>query len=179
MKPLTMTKIALMTAVICILSPIGIPIPISPVAFTLGTFSLYLCIYVLSPKEALMATGLYLLIGAVGIPVFSGYTAGISRFASPTGGYLVGYLFLVAIGAFFIKRYPNQWGMHLLGMILGTIVTYSIGTFWMAQVTGVGFLAALPMGALVFLPLDFVKMGLAIVVGRGLRRYVWRGMGVK
>ena len=85
-KTRTLTMTALMTAVICIFAPISIPIPISPVALTLGTFAMYLTAYVLPPRQALAAIGLYLLLGAAGLPVFSGYTAGLSRFAAPGGG---------------------------------------------------------------------------------------------
>lgn len=82
-KTRTLTMTALMTAVICIFAPISIPIPVSPVALTLGTFAMYLTAYVLPPRQALAAIGLYLLLGAAGLPVFSGYTAGLSRFAAP------------------------------------------------------------------------------------------------
>lgn len=69
-KTRTLTMTALMTAVICIFAPISIPIPISPVALTLGTFAMYLTAYVLPPRQALAAIGLYLLLGAAGLPVF-------------------------------------------------------------------------------------------------------------
>ena len=82
----TYTTTALMTAVICILAPISIPIPVSPVALTLCTFAIYLTAYILPPRQALASVGLYLLLGAVGLPVFSGYGGGISRFASPVAG---------------------------------------------------------------------------------------------
>ena len=95
-KDLTLT--AMMAAVICVLAPISIPIPVSSMPLSLGTFALYLTAYVLKPKMAFAATALYLLMGAVGLPVFAGYSAGFSRFAGAGGGYLTGYLFLVPGG---------------------------------------------------------------------------------
>ena len=172
MKTKDLTKIALMAAIICILAPISIPIPVSPVALTLCTFALYFSVYVLSPKQAIAATALYLLLGAIGIPVFSGYTAGIAKFAGPGGGYLVGYIFLVAISGFFVQKYPNSPAMQIAGAFLATIVTYSIGTFWLAKVTNASFIATLPMGALVFLPLDILKIILSCFVGRKVQRYL-------
>lgn len=169
-----LTTIALMSAVICILAPISIPIPISPVALTLCTFALYLTSYVLDVKDAVAATGLYLLIGSIGIPVFSGYMSGVSRFAAPGGGYLVGYLFLVGISSYFIHRYPEKPVVHILGMFFATMVTYTIGTLWMSHVMGAGFLATLPMGALIFIPLDLVKIGFACYVGRKVNTYLVR-----
>ncbi len=172
MKTKELTKIALMAAIICILAPISIPIPISPVALTLGTFALYLSVYILNIKQALVAVALYLALGAVGLPVFSGYTAGIAKFAGPGGGYLVGYLFLVGISRYFVGKYPNSSKLQMAGALLGTVITYTIGTFWLATGTNTGFLAALPMGALVFIPLDIVKLILANVVGRKMQTYL-------
>ncbi|MGN1231305.1 MAG: biotin transporter BioY, partial [Anaerotignum sp.] len=91
--------IALMAAILCILAPISIPIPVSTISLTLATLAIYIIAYVLEPKEALAAVGLYLLLGAIGLPVFSGYMSGISRFVAPGGGYLVGYLFLAGISS--------------------------------------------------------------------------------
>ncbi|WP_352400552.1 biotin transporter BioY [Anaerotignum sp.] len=172
MKTKDLTKIALMTAIICILAPISIPIPASPVALTLCTFALYLSTYVLSPKQAVAATALYILIGAIGIPVFSGYTAGLAKFAGPGGGYIVGYLFLVAISATFVRKYPNSPFLQMSGALIGTIVTYIIGTYWMATVTNASFLNTLPAGALIFIPLDIVKIFISCVVGRKVQHYL-------
>ncbi len=163
------TRIALMGAVISIAAPIAIPIPISPVALTLGTFALYLAIFILDAKEAFCSTLLYLFLGAVGIPVFSGYTAGIAKFVSPSGGYLVGYLLLVGIGSYFVKRYENQFTMQLVGCFIGTIAMYIIGAGWLAHTIGASFVATIPSGILIFLPLDIAKLILAGVVGRQVR----------
>lgn len=163
---------ALMTAVICIAAPISIPIPVSPVALTLSTFAIYLTIYVLDLPGAMAAVGLYLLLGAVGLPVFSGYTGGLSRFAAPGGGYLAGYLLLAAIGSLFLRRWPAHRPMQALGLFLGTLATYALGTLWMAYVTHVSFWQALPMGALVFLPLDILKILCACWLGSRLRHHL-------
>ena len=146
-KTRTLTMTALMTAVICIFAPISIPIPISPVALTLGTFAMYLTAYVLPPRQALAAIGLYLLLGAAGLPVFSGYTAGLSRFP---------------------RNIPAQMG----GLFLATIINYMLGTAWMAHLTNTTFLQSLPMGALVFLPLDIVKIIIACLLGNRIRAYL-------
>ena len=174
MKTKNLTSTALMTAIICILGPISIPLPISPVPITLCTFALYLSVYILDIKQALGAVALYLALGAVGVPVFSGYISGFAIFAGPRGGYLVGYLFLVAISGYFAKKYPQNPKLQMAGALLGTVVTYTIGTFWLSIVTNTGFISALPMGALIFLPLDIVKLVLANVVGRKMQLYLKR-----
>lgn len=171
MKTTDLTRIALMTAVLCILAPISLPVPIGPVALSLATFVLYLMACILPPRQALMAVGLYLLLGAAGLPVFSGYMAGISRFAAPGGGYLIGYLFLTGISGWFLHRF-SQASLQLLGMLLGTLAMYAIGTFWLAAATGVSFLSALPAGMLVFLPLDSIKIMLAFYLGKKIHTHI-------
>ena len=171
MKTTTMTRIALMAAVLCILAPISIPVPISSVALTLATFFLYLMAYILKPRQALTVVGIYLLLGAIGLPVFSGYMAGISHFAAPGGGYLIGYLFLAGISSWFVQKY-SAVSMQVIGMFLGTLVMYTLGTLWMANTTGISFLSALPAGMLVFLPLDILKIILASYIGRKIRLYI-------
>ena len=168
-----LTRIALLTAMLCILAPISIPVPISPVALTLGTFALYLTAYVLPPKQAMSVVGLYLLIGAAGLPVFSGYTGGISRFAAAGGGYLVSYLSLVGISSYSIRHFDRA-PLQILGMLLATILTYSIGTAWTAYVTGGSCWTLLPTSILLFLPFDSVKLLIAHRVGKVLCAYLDR-----
>lgn len=175
MKTRELTHIALMAAVICVLAPISVPIPIGPVALTLATFALYLTAYVLPPRQAVAAVGLYLLLGAIGLPVFSGYLSGVSRFVAPGGGYLVGYLFLTGISSYFIHR-DTRAVVQIGGMYLATLVTYCLGTFWMARTTGATFLATLPAGMFVFLPLDTVKILLSCWLGRRVGVYVQNGL---
>lgn len=171
MRTRDLTRIALMAAILCILAPVSIPIPVSTIALTLATLAIYFIAYILEPKQAVAAVGLYLLLGAIGLPVFSGYMSGISRFAAPGGGYLVGYLFLAGISSAFIHRF-SQPLLQISGMFLATCITYCIGTFWLATVTNAPFLATLPAGALVFLPLDTVKIFFACWLGRKIQKHI-------
>ena len=171
MKTTDLTRIALMTAVLCILAPISIPVPVSSVALSLATFAIYLMAYILKPKQSLAAVGLYLLLGAAGLPVFSGYMAGISRFAAPGGGYLMGYLILTGISSLFVHR-SAKVSFQMAGMLLGTLAMYSIGTFWLAVSTGISFLAALPAGMLTFLPFDLIKIFLTSYLGRKIQLHI-------
>ena len=92
-----MVWVALFTAITCILAPLSIPIPISPVPITLTNLVLFISLYILSWKEALISYILYLLLGICGLPVFSGFSGGIGKLAGPTGGYLAGFIFLILI----------------------------------------------------------------------------------
>lgn len=170
MQTKSLTQIALMTALLCILAPISIPLPTSPVAFTLATFALYLTAYLLPPAQAIAVVGLYLLIGAAGLPVFSGYAGGISRFAAPGGGYLAGYFLLVGIGSFALRRFSEKI-LRIGGLFLATLLMYLLGTLWMAFVTHSPFLALLPT-SLCFLPFDGIKLWLACRIGRAVARHL-------
>ena len=83
-----MAVTALMAAALCVLGPLSVPIGAIPIS--LSNFVICLTAWLLGPKFGTLSVAVYLLIGLVGVPVFSGYGAGIAKLAGPTGGYLVG-----------------------------------------------------------------------------------------
>ena len=91
----TMTMCAIMAALMCILGPMSIPIGAVPISFT--NLVIYLTVYLLGAKKGCISYLIYMLLGVVGLPVFSGYTGGIAKLAGPTGGYLVGFILLALI----------------------------------------------------------------------------------
>ena len=169
MKTKDLTRIAMITAVLCILAPVSLPV--GAAAFSLSSFVLYLMAYILKPKQAVAAVGIYLLLGAAGLPVFAGYMGGISRFASPVGGYLIGYLFTAGIGAWFVQKY-SPLSLQIFGLLLATLCLYLTGTFWLMHITEVPLSAAIQTGVLIFLPFDIAKMLLASCVGRKLQKHI-------
>ena len=142
MKIRTMVQTALATAVICILSPFTIMLPFSPVP-----------------------------VGFIGIPVFSGFSSGVGKLLSPTGGYIIGYLFVAFLSGIFIDRWESR-GMHALGMILGIMVCYLFGTLWLAREAVMDYRAALAAGVIPFIPADAVKVAIALFAGPKLKRAV-------
>lgn len=96
-KTKQMVLIALMTAVTCVLGPLSIPLPFSPVPISLTNFAIFLAIFVLGMKNGTISFIIYLLLGAVGVPVFSSFRGGLQVLAGPTGGYLIGFIFLPMI----------------------------------------------------------------------------------
>ncbi len=167
-KALTLT--ALMAAIICILGPIAIPIPFSPVPISLTMVGIYLAVYALGMWRALAATALYLLLGLVGLPVFSGYAGGAAKLFGPTGGYLIGFLFTALISGFFIDRWWQNRLISTLGMVLGIAAAYVFGTAWLAYVNAMTFAQALAAGVLPYIGFDLVKIVLLAVVGKQLRQ---------
>ena len=166
--------IGLMTAVICVLGPISFPLPISPVPISLGVLGVLLAIYLLGMKWGTVCCLIYLLIGLVGVPVFTGFSGGIGKVLGPTGGYLIGYIFLCLIAGFFISKWPSKWPLHLAGMVLGTTVMYLFGTLWLGYLLKCTFQEALWMGVIPYIPADLIKIVITLSLGGLVRRQLMR-----
>lgn len=157
--------IALMTAITCIFAPLSVPIPVSPVPISLTNLVLLISIYILGWKYATFSFLIYLLLGAAGLPVFSGFSGGLGKLAGPTGGYLIGFIFMAIIAGLFVNYFPNNRILIVIGMILATAVTYAFGTAWLAFQLDQTFIAALSIGVIPYLPGDTIKIIIAIIVG--------------
>lgn len=162
-----MALIAVMAAVTCVLGPLSVPIGVVPISLT--NLAIYFSIYILGTKRGTLSYIVYLLIGMVGVPVFSGFTGGFGKLLGPTGGYLIGFIFMALISGAVIDHFHHRIVPSMLGMIAGTIVCYIFGTAWLAFQAHMGFYAALAAGVLPFLPGDFAKMVIAAVVAPQIR----------
>ncbi len=160
-KAMVMT--ALMGAVICVMGPLSIAIPVSPVPISLVNLAIYFSCYILGMKKGTISLLLYLLIGFIGLPVFAGFTAGAGKLLGPTGGYLVGYIFIALVCGWFFEHGHSRW-MELVGMILGTLCCYLFGTLWLAHQAGLDFSAALAAGVIPFIPGDLAKILIAWIL---------------
>lgn len=169
-----MALIGVMTAVTCILGPIAIPLPISPVPISFTNLAIYLTVYVLGMKAGTISYLVYLLVGFAGLPVFSGFTGGVGKLAGPTGGYLVGFIFMAVIAGWMIDHFQGKYMIHVLGMVIGTMVCYVFGTIWLAGQLGISFTAGLGVGVIPYLPGDTAKIILAVLVGPKLRKEIRR-----
>ena len=164
-----MAIIALMTAVLCILAPISIPIFISPVPVSLGVLAIYLTAYVLSPLDATISVIIFILLGTFGLPVFSGYSGGLSKLVGPTGGYIIGFLFTVYISSLFIHMKKGII-FDVIGMITGLALCYILGTIWFSYQQGKGFIASLLLCVVPFLIGDAIKIIVAVILGTQLNK---------
>lgn len=168
-KLVAMTEIALMAAVICVLAPFSLTIPVSPVPITLGTFAVYLTAAILGSKRSTISVLIYLFIGAVGVPVFSNFSGGLPKLVGATGGYLIGYIPCAFLIGFLIEKVTKKW-MVPIALVGGTVVLYLIGTVWLMKVAGFpSFLSACAAGVFPYLPLDAVKIILASVIAIPVR----------
>lgn len=164
----TLTMVALMAAVLCILSPFSIPVGVVPVS--LSTFGLYLTVLILGRKKATVVCTIYLLLGFIGIPVFSGFSGGPAKLFGPTGGYLFGYLLLTTVAGLIVDKYPKNHGICVLGLVFGTISCYAVGTLWLAVQMRISFSMAMGIGVLPFLTGDVIKILSAEWIGTVVRR---------
>ena len=159
-----------MAAVICVLGPWALVIPVSPVAISLGTLAIYFVISVLGMKLGTISVMIYILLGLTGIPVFTNFTGGPGKLFGPSGGYIIGYIFLALIAGFFVDKYGAALPACFTGMVLGTVVLYIFGTLWMGYQMEFTFTQALLAGVVPYIPGDIIKMIIAVAVGKQIRR---------
>ena len=160
-------QIGMFTALMCVLSPLSIPI--GPVPITLATLVLYIIGAVFDWKIACLIVASYLLLGTVGLPVFSSFQGGFQVILGPTGGFLIGYLPCVFLESFFLKKRANQKWFYPLLMIIGTIVLYSIGTIWLVIYSNYEVSKALMVAVVPFLLGDTLKIALASIASIRIR----------
>ena len=160
-----MVLIALMTAVTCVLGPLSIPLPFSPVPISLTNFAIFLAIFVLGMKSGTISFIIYLLLGAIGVPVFSSFRGGLQVLAGPTGGYLIGFIFLALIMGFALDHFDRKLVPTIIGMIIGMAVCYAFGTVWLAKLLSLSFKEGLMMGVIPYLAGDAAKIIIAAIVG--------------
>ena len=157
----SMVFIAVFAAIICIASPFSIPLP-GLIPISLATFAIYLTGAMLGWKRGMFATLVYILIGTVGLPVFTGFSGGFAKLFGVTGGYIIGYIPLVILTGLFADKFADKKRLApvgmIVGMILGTAALYTFGTIWYMIYTGANIVSAL-MGCVVpFLIGDMIKI---------------------
>ena len=159
-----MALIAVIAAITCILGPLSIPIPVSPVPISLTNLAIYLTVCLLGWKFGTISYLIYLLIGIAGLPVFSSFSSGFAKLLGPTGGYLIGFIPMAIICGFAFEKFSNR-GMQIAGLAIGTIVAYIFGTAWLAIEAHLTFYQALLAGVIPYIPGDLVKIILVVLVG--------------
>lgn len=160
---------ALFAALTAICTQISIPLPFTPIPFTMQLFSVSLAAIILGPKLSFISQLTYVLIGAIGVPVFSFMSGGLQKLAGPTGGYIISFPIAVLIVGYFTsesKRLP----VKILGSLLGLASIYAIGTIQLSIVANMDFSKALFAGVIPFIPLDLVKLSLSLIVGLQVRK---------
>ena len=169
-KTLDMVYIAVFAVLIAICSWISIP---TTVPFTLQTFAVFLAVGVLGGKRGSLSVLIYILLGAVGIPVFAGFSGGFGILLGQTGGYIVGFLFSALLMWLMESLLGKKTWVLGLSMVLGLIVCYAIGTVWFMVVYArnagaVGLATVLGWCVIPFIIPDLIKIALALVLSKRL-----------
>lgn len=161
---------ALFAALISVMGLISIPIPISPVPITGQSLAIMLAGSILTARQAAFSVLTFLLLGAVGVPVFAGMSGGIGILIGPRGGYLIGYLVGVIVIVLAKGKNNNIWRLALANSVGGIIVVYLLGVLWLSFITGMGLEKAVMVGALPYIPGDLFKVFVATVVGVAINK---------
>ena len=171
------TRDIVYTAFFAVLIAVGswISIPMT-VPFTLQTFAVFVTLGILGGRRGTMAVLLYILLGAVGIPVFSGFTGGVGILLGNTGGYIAGFLLTGLIFWGMQRMFGRSLGVLVISMLLGLISCYFFGTVWFLLVymrngSTVSVVTVLGWCVIPFIVPDLVKLGLALTVARRVSRY--------
>lgn len=170
-KTVDLAYMALFAVLITVCAWISVPLP---VPFTLQTFAICAAMGILGGRRSTWAVAVYLLLGAVGLPVFSGFRGGLGALLGTTGGYILGFLAMPLVYWLITALLGERLPVMAAAMVLGLLVCYAFGTAWFVvlytRTSGpitVG--AALGMCVIPFVIPDLVKMVLALVLSRRLR----------
>jgi biotin transport system substrate-specific component len=167
MKTKNLVYIAVLAAIICIFSPWAVPI--GPVPVTLATFAVYFTAAVSGWKRGGLAVLLFILIGGIGVPVFSSFQGGFQKLIGPTGGFILGYIPCSLITGWFVDKFEGRKWIYPAGMAAGTVVLYLLGTLWFVFVSGTGLVSALYLCVLPFLVGDALKIIVAAFAAAAVR----------
>lgn len=159
-----LTACAVMTAMLCIVGPLSIPIGAVPVS--LATFVIYLAAWILGAYGGRVSVIVYILLGIVGLPVFTGGGSGIGKVTGPTGGYIAGYVLLVFVSGTAVKLGKRNVIIAGIGMVVATAVLYTFGTLWFMHQAHATMNYALTVCVWPFIPFDMVKIVMAAVIGK-------------
>lgn len=160
------TIMALMAALTCILAPNSLPIGLVPI--TLTNLVIYFSVYILGFYYGMGSYLIYLLLGIVGLPVFSGYEGGIQKLAGPTGGYIIGFIFMIIIGGLAMEISRRNMVVTIIAWIIGTFVAYAFGTIWFVKVTKMTVQGALSLCVYPFILPDIAKVVLGTFLGKAV-----------
>lgn len=172
-KPIDIAYIGLGAALIAVCSWIKIPLT---VPITLQTMGICLVASLFGVKRATISTLIYIALGAIGLPVFSGFTSGMGVLLGTTGGYIIGFIFTALIVGFTADKTNKLWAL-VLSMVIGILVCYAFGTAWFAYVyaksnTPASLMTILGWCVFPFLIPDAIKIAVASILCNRLKKFV-------
>lgn len=164
-----LTTMALLLAILCVSAYITIPLPFSPAPFTATIFVLNLIALLLSPRNTFIVILSYIIIGAVGVPIFAGGTGGLAHLAGPTGGYFIGYIAAFTVYSLLKGSQRNAWRYIVIGCFIALPILYFCGMVGLMLQLHIGWEKAFYIGVLPFIVFDIVKAIVASVLASRVR----------
>jgi biotin transport system substrate-specific component len=160
-----------LASLVAALTAVGayIHVPLGPVPIVLSTLFVILSGLLLGSRWALTSMALYLLVGAIGIPVFAGGKGGFAHFLGPTGGYLMGYLISAWITGLISERANRRLILDVIAVVIGSLTLYGCGVPWLKFVTQMSWPKAFVVGVAPFLIGDAIKAFVAVLLARSVR----------
>jgi len=169
--PIEQLRWIVLASLMAALTAVGayIHVPIGPVPIVLSTLFVLLSGLLLGSHWGMASMGLYLLVGAIGIPVFAGGKGGFAHFFGPTGGYLLGYVLASWITGFISERSRGLLVLDIFAVLVGSLTIYSLGVPWLKMVTQMSWPKTLVVGVVPFLIGDAIKASVAVILARSVR----------
>lgn len=160
---------AMFASITAILAQISIPLPFSTVPFTMQVFAVTISGVILGAKRGFISQLIYIILGAIGMPVFAQMSGGMGIVFGYTGGFIMAFPIMVLVIGYISEKTDKIYYI-MLSMILALIINYVIGTLWYSFVAGVGFTEGFVVCVVPFLIPDIIKIGLATTIGITLKR---------
>ena len=175
-KTKDMIYIAIFAAIIAVMAQISIPMP-SGVPMTLQTLAVPLAGLVLGAKRGTIATVVYVLLGAIGVPVFAGFTGGLGSVLGVTGGFIVSFPVMAWLAGMAMRIQADR-GRKIVyivaALILGAVINYLFGMIWFSIATGNTLSQAFMLCVLPFIPTTIIKIAIAAWIGPVINRSLER-----
>lgn len=171
MKTKDMAYIALMAVLISVCSWLSVP---AAIPFTMQTYAVFTALLLLGGRRGSIAVAVYIALGAVGLPVFSGFAGGIGKLMGPSGGYIFGFM-LTALCYWLCERlFGKKLWVWIVSLVVGLALCYAFGTVWFVKVYSaakpISYASALGMCVFPFIVPDLVKMALAFLTERVIKK---------
>lgn len=152
-----LTKMSICVALLCVSAYIAFPLPFTPALVTAQTIMINLIALILKPKQSLITIIVYILLGIVGLPVFSGGTAGIGRLIGPYGGFFIGFIVAVPLISFLKGKNNSVKRFLLVTILVGMPIIYVFGAVQLSIINKISFVSALSGAVIPFIFGDVVK----------------------
>ena len=169
LRTVDIAYIGLFAALIAVCAQIAVPMTVS---FTMQTFAVCLCAGLLGWKRSTVSVIVYILLGMVGLPIFTGFKSGVAAITGPTGGYIVGFVLTALITGALVQKFGHKFWQLILVMVIGLTVCYAFGTVWFIIAYKATLKAALATCVVPFLLPECGKILLAALLTNRLIRFV-------